>query len=45
MPEAVVPGHYTSEDVTDEQFAEAYARATGRPYRKAVHTIKSNAAL
>ncbi|MFJ1536378.1 hypothetical protein ACIOFV_50245 [Streptomyces mirabilis] len=43
--EPVAAGHYASDDVSDEEFAEAYARHTGTAYRKRSHVIKSNRPL
>lgn len=45
QPEDVPPGHYTSPDVSDEEYAAAYQRYTGTPYRKRSTTIKSNRPL
>ncbi|MEU8688837.1 hypothetical protein [Streptomyces sp. NPDC048665] len=44
-PEDVPAGHYASDDVSDEEFAEAYARYTGGTYRKHNYFIKSNRPL
>ncbi|MFF3912673.1 hypothetical protein ACFYZB_04180 [Streptomyces sp. NPDC001852] len=44
-PEDVPAGHYASDDVSDEEFADAYARHTGTAYRKRNYYIKSNRPL
>ena len=44
-PEEVPPGHYASDDVSDEEYAAAYERYTGTAYRPRSHFIKSNTAL
>ncbi|MFJ5306127.1 hypothetical protein [Streptomyces sp. NPDC088350] len=43
--EDVPDGHYASDDVSQEEYAAAYERYTGSPYRPRCYTIKSNRPL